>query len=97
MKTLKRKLVSEAHGWKTWDLLVDNTVVGEYEERHDFVKAKETDRIRTKWALLSTITWKAEGLAAVYGQIDGGMRNIYGSRGRYTVREIAAMLPQTEA
>jgi len=97
MKTLKRKLVSEAHGRKTWSLLVDGVKVGEYEERHDFVKAKETDRIRTKWALLSSITWEREGLATVYGEIDGEMRNIYSARGRYTVRGIAAMLPQTEA
>lgn len=65
-----------------WEILAKNILVARISVRRDFVKAKESDRLRTKMANLSDLVWEREGLIKLLGDdsITVGMLSTWGER-----------------
>lgn len=103
-----RKLQTEGPGdRKYYDILVNGVKIGTQEEYRDYVKAKETDRLRTKMTSLTNVIWDQEGIQKVFGQnVTVGhsparysnrpqpdVANIYRRRGKMSVKDLEWYLP----
>lgn len=80
-----------------FDVCVDGVKVAEIHQRRDHVKAKQTDRIRTKQVWLHDVTWESAGLKQLFGSEatvgrDGAFRNMYSLRGKTGTADVKRAL-----
>lgn len=80
-----------------FDVYANGVKVATIRQRRDFVKARETDRIRTKQVWLHDVTWDGDGLRQLFGDDitvgrNGTVRNMYSVRGKTGTADVKAAL-----
>jgi len=66
---ITRKLTREQGSTKQWTIFADGVAVGEMKHSRDWVKANQTDRIRSKMANVSDLSWETKALSELTGKI----------------------------
>ena len=85
-RVIPKKVDTGRPNSKEWSITVDDHVVAKVEGEHDFVKAKESDRLRTKMAWRYRVMCDAKWLATVLGKevTTGGFSRWKGTQPEFT-------------
>jgi hypothetical protein len=101
---VQRKKISESGAPRRevrYDFIVAGIVIARTRSYYDYVKRRETDRLRTKMAKLSDFSWDSGGLLEIFNaKITVGssryrthdFSNYYSTRGTVTSGDVARIL-----